>query len=291
MRRFLCLLAPFLAFLLPLRLHAQNMPAGGRSLLWEVSGNGLEAPSYVLGTIHMLCPEDFIWTQSMKAALDKSGNVAFEMDISDPSVPLKVSKSLTLKDGRSLKDFYAPERYEQMAQAARKSSIPLEMMGNMHPFALLGMLYTKAFPCAAPLSYEYEILKKIKGKDKAVSGVESIDDQINTIASLSVQDMADELYGMILYPDSLLNSTTELVGAYKKQDLEKIYELIKASPDYKDALDVMLYDRNRKWIPVIEGLAKDRPSFIAVGAAHLVGDQGILSLLAKKGYQIKPLNE
>jgi uncharacterized protein YbaP (TraB family) len=81
-----------------------------------------------------------------------------------------------------------------------------------------------------------------------------------------------------------------MIAAYKSQDVEKLYlgavEDEKSDPDFQKKL---LDDRNTAWIPKIEAFVKDKPTFIAVGAGHLGGKNGVIQLLRAKGYDVKAI--
>ena len=111
MKKYLSLLS----LLFPFCLNAQTMPDpdtnDNRSLLWVIKGKDMKKPSYLFGTIHLLCPEDIIWTAAMKKSLKASQQVCFEMDMDDPSVMMQVAMGMVDKSGISLRDYFTEEQY------------------------------------------------------------------------------------------------------------------------------------------------------------------------------------
>ncbi|MDZ7777679.1 MAG: TraB/GumN family protein [Bacteroidales bacterium] len=90
-------------------------PAKGQnskeSLLWEISGNGLDKPSYLFGTIHLLCPEDLVLDDKITTALNNSEQLVLELDLSDRNVLREVQQKMMYQDGTTAKDYLSPEEY------------------------------------------------------------------------------------------------------------------------------------------------------------------------------------
>ena len=82
---------------------------------------------------------------------------------------------------------------------------------------------------------------------------------------------------------------SELISTYKEEDIDKLYKLIKKQPEFEQMETSLLYDRNEKWLEEITQIASKKPTFFAVGAAHLASDKGVLALLKNKGYKVKPI--
>src|ERR1700761_8785192 len=89
---------------------------GQNSLLWEVSGKGLPQPSYVFGTIHMICPEDFFLTDKMKTSFQKAHTLYLEINLDDPTAPMKLMGMIQYKNGEKLSDFFDTADYRDLQQ-------------------------------------------------------------------------------------------------------------------------------------------------------------------------------
>jgi len=263
----------------------------GKSLLWRISGNGLDKPSYLLGTIHVICKDDYIWTDSMQKALDNTQKICFEMDMDDPSLQMKVATGLLINDGKTLEDYYTPEEYRRLSAHLQDSlGIPAMFVNKMKPVALSALLATRLVSCAMPESYEGNIMKLAQKQNKEIVGLETPEDQIAVFDKMNADSAASGLLDAIDHPDSMKVGFDKLLTAYKAQDLAAMYRLIIESPDMKGAdLNDFLFNRNKNWIPGIAALIKKEPVFIAVGAGHLWGDEGVISLLRKAGYTVEPV--
>ncbi len=262
---------------------------GSKSLLWKVSGNGLQKPSYLFGTLHVICPDDYVWTPAMQKALDACDKVAFEMDMDDPSLQSKMASGMMLKDGKTLKDFYTEEEYKKLTAVATENNIPIQMMQSFKPFALVSFLYLKAVACGLPDSYEGNITKLAQAGDKEIVGLESVEEQMKVVDGMNSDSIAKSILHIAEDINTFKADFNQMLAVYKKQDLPALYQLILESPDYKDDLNALLFDRNKKWTPIIAGMAKQQPTFIAVGAGHLWGEKGVIEQLKRQGYKVEPI--
>jgi len=269
-------------------------PEEGGSLTWKISGKGLQQPSYLLGTIHMICKEDYFWTPAMQHALDHADKVCMEMDLDDPSLQMKVSMGLMLPAGKSLKDFFSEEDYEKVSQYIQeKAGMPMMIMEKMKPIALLTLMATQnAGKCDETESYEMNIMKKALDADKELIGLETADDQLAALENMNTDSVTKYILKTINdngeEAEELLQ---QLTAAYKAQDLPALYQLITQSQDYSADLNGLLYNRNAKWIPAMAEIMAAQPTLFAVGAGHLWGEKGVIDLLRSEGYTVEPLTE
>lgn len=260
-----------------------------KSLLWEITGNGLIKPSYLFGTIHIICKDDYFWTDAMQKALDSSDKVCMEMDIDDPALQAKVAAGLVLPEGRTLKDYFKPADYEKVANYIEDSlHIPMVLFKGMKPIAILTLMSTRAIDCANTESYEMNIMQSAQKEQKEILGLETAEEQIAALDQMNADTVADYLLETINNKGSEdAEELQKMVAAYKRQDLPALYKIIIQSKEFSSDLDGLLYDRNKKWIPVMAGIMKQQPTLFAVGAGHLWGDKGVIALLRRQGYTVK----
>lgn len=257
-------------------------------LLWKISGKDLKVPSFVFGTIHLICPNDFIWTPAMQNALDVSKKVAFELDMDDPSLQSEVATGMILKDGKSLKSYFSDIEYEEIDKFIEAHvGVSLASLDQMKPIALISMLSTKTLDCNSPVSYEEKISEMANQDHKEIIGLETVEDQLEIFNEMDLDSSARQVVRTLTEWDTMKDQYKTMLGFYKKQDLAGLYDMVLESPDFKDNLDVLLFDRNEKWIPKMEDLAKEHAMFFAVGAGHLWGAKGVLQLLRNAGYTVE----
>lgn len=265
-------------------------PAQSHSLLWEVSGKGLEKPSYLFGTIHLICQGDFVPGDSLKAALNATDHLLLELDMTDPELMASAMKSMLMKDNKTLSDFLSPGEYTRVAKFFRDSAgFDIALMAGVKPFLLSSVVFTNILNCPTE-SVEERLTNLSKAAGSGVGGLETPGEQAAIFDSIPYDKQAKLIVNLI---DSLprakehFRKTLEL---YKEQDIEKMYtSSADNSFDLVGFEDIMLTQRNRKWIPSIEASARKQPTFVAVGAAHLGGEEGIVQLLRRRGYTVRPI--
>lgn len=262
---------------------------GDEALLWEISGNGLKSPSYLYGTVHMICKKDFLMSETLKKKFAGTDKLYLEVDMDDPSMNMKMLQ-LSMLQGKKLSDFFNKEDYEKLNVFFRDSiGMPLTMFNTMKPFVLFSIISLKTLNCPEQESYEMSFVKMAKEQNKEVLGLETIEDQMKIF-----DDMPDSVQAQMLirYADEFYEQKEEfskMIALYKQQNLTAIYDQTISSPDIAGSEDVLLFNRNKNWIPVIEDAMKEAKVFFAVGAGHLAGEKGVISLLRAKGYSVTPV--
>lgn len=269
-------------------------PEEGQSLTWKISGKDLQQPSYLLGTIHIICKDDYFWTPAMQHALDHADKICMEMDLDDPSLQMKISMGLMLPAGKSLKDFFSEEDYEKVSQYIQeKLNMPMMIMEKMKPIALLTLMASKnTGKCDETESYEMNIMKKALEANKELIGLESADDQLKVLENMNTDSVTKYVIKTIDdNGEEAAELLQQLTAAYKAQDLPTLYQLIIRSQEYSTDLDGLLYERNAKWIQAMEETMMAQPTLFAVGAGHLWGEKGVIDLLRSEGYTVDPLTD
>jgi uncharacterized protein YbaP (TraB family) len=261
------------------------------SLLWEVSGPVLERPSYLFGTFHLMCKSDIHFSPSLRTALQAAKLVYMEMDMDDPSVLLGGILLMNMKEGKELKDLYTAEEYNKVDHFFRDTlGTPLTLFKRMKPMMLESMLYPKMMPCKTMSGIEEELMKLAKAEKKEIKGLETIEFQSAVFDSIPYTEQAKDLLKTIdsmatyrLYFDTMLT-------VYKSQQLDEIEKMFNKSEfGMADNKDLLLDKRNKNWVSQLKKIMAEQSVFVAVGAGHLPGTMGLIQLLRKEGYTVKPL--
>jgi uncharacterized protein len=259
------------------------------ALLWQINGKDLKKPSYLFGTIHMICPEDFIMSDSIRSTFARSEKIYLEIDMDDPAMTLKTLQLAMMKD-KSLKDLMSKEDYTRLDKFMNDSiGMPLMIFNKMKPFTLMSILYTKVLPCPKMESYEQSFMSMAELQKKEILGLEKLEDQFAVFDQIPdsaevkmILDMIDDFGGQ-------QKEFAKMTEAYKRKDLDALSKMINASPDMAGYENLLLVNRNKNWIPVMEKAMSTQSTFFAVGAGHLPGEDGVISLLRKAGYTVSPV--
>ncbi|MBP7184470.1 MAG: TraB/GumN family protein [Saprospiraceae bacterium] len=271
-----------------------------KSLLWKISGNGIKSPSFLFGTMHIIPKKDYVWTAAAQKAFDVAKQVAFEIDMNemkDMSLMMSLLQKSFLPDSITLKSLMTEQEYKKLELYFEKIGLPLAMFERMKPVYLSTIILegqgalTQESTDDVTSSYEMDLLLKANDAHKKVLGLETIDFQLTLLDSIPYKEQAKMLLESI---DQESNhdkfSMDGLIKLYVAQDIEALHEAVKSTDSSMSNFEKpLLIDRNKKWISTIESIIAESPTFIAVGAGHLGGNEGVIQLLKQKGYQLTPL--
>ncbi|NSL87802.1 TraB/GumN family protein [Chitinophaga sp. Mgbs1] len=260
------------------------------SLLWKVSGKGLSSPSYLFGTIHMICKDDLHLTPAVTTALQATNTLCLEIDITDPETPRKMKELLLMPEDYSFKSLFDSTSFTELEDYfTNVLHINIEKVDRAKPMLVTSILLRKALPCDQPVSPETELADIAQSQQKKIAALETREQQVQLFDSIPDKTEAAMILSMVRDLKNNGREFHDLVQAYRSQDLDKIYQLTTTAPDLKDYQHLLLFNRNQAWIPKITSMSAQGPVFYAVGAAHLAGAQGLIALLKKQGFVVEPL--
>ena len=258
-------------------------------LLWEVSRPGAET-SYLFGTIHSEDPEVLQLPQPVRQAFDRSDTVVLEM-LLDAEAMMYSGSAMLMMDGRALSDIIGESMFQRTAQAIASRGIQALVLERMKPWAAAVVL---SMPAAETgLVLDMMLYQDALQQDKNVRGLETIQEQLNIFEALPEKDQ------ITLLEDALDNFTgldamhDELLTAYKRRDLAGLMALNEASMESGDQQlaeafqQRLVIDRNHRMAERMQPYLLQGKSFIAVGALHLPGEEGLLNLLEQQGFLLE----
>lgn len=268
-------------------LEGQDLPD---ALLWKISSSKLHKPSYLYGTLHALCREDMLLSEELLAALDNSKRLALEIDVTDKDMNVKMQKGMLMKENKLLSQLLPPRDYEVLTSYFADSlGVNLVSFQHMKPIFLSTLIYAKLLGCP-PQSYETQLSHMAGIQRMEITGLESIEEQLLVFEQIGYREQAEMLLQTIVEYPALEDAYWNMIVSYKNQDLGSLYHVIgDIQLGIKKYEDVMLNQRNLRWIPRMEEMAASSPTFFAVGAAHLPGDKGLIALLKRRGYTVEPI--
>ena len=262
------------------------------TLLWKISGKGLSKPSYLFGTMHILCAEDAKLSDSLQSVIKGIDEVYFEIDISDMKGMINSMKYMRMNDNKKLSDLLGAADYTKVKNYFEKHSpmFPFSMLERFKPMLISSMIEENDLECKTTNGMELVIMQELRLQNKKINGLETAEFQAGLFDSIPYENQARELVNYLDSADQYKKMTDTLSLAYKQQDLQKIDELTsKSDPTMGNYLDLLLYGRNPKWVKAMKDLLPGKSILFAVGAAHLPGNDGVISLLRKNGYTVSPV--
>ena len=263
------------------------------ALLYEITGTGLKKPSYLFGTIHLICEKDMFSSERMMGYLERTEQLMLEMDMGDPATMQKVVAASMMADGKTVKDHVTPEEYARIDKLFKEyMGVPFGAMDRLKPLMSSTYIYTspKIIGCQPPAMYENYLRQAASQRKLPVIGLETVEEQMAVIDANSMESQLNDLKKTANDPQVRIAEFRKMLEIYLSQDSDELYRYTETQ--FKGsglAAEKMLDGRNQRWIPKIEKAMAAKPIFIAVGAGHLGGKQGVVSLLRTKGYKLRPI--
>jgi uncharacterized protein len=274
----------------------QYQQKDNNTLLWQISGNGLQQPSYLFGTIHMLCKDDAVLSDSLKNIIRSCKDVYLEVDMDNLFEMMSLMSHLKMRNDTTLADLMSKDDYTKVKTFFEQKGglLPFSMLETYKPLLAVSTLEESAVPCESAVAMEQLIMEEARKNKKDIKGLETMAYQAGIFDSIPYKMQAEQL---IQYVDSSAADNKaeskefkELSDAYKSQDLGKLEELSnKTDIAVTNFSDLLLYNRNRNWVEKLKTLLPAKSILIAVGAGHLPGEKGVINLLRKAGYILKPV--
>lgn len=261
------------------------------TLLWRITGNGLSRPSYLFGTMHIMCANNAVVSPQLRSVIDSVDAVFFEVDLDNMAEMLTSIKAMAMKDGKSIRDYLSAAEYDRVAVYFKnKGPLPFKMLETYKPLLLSAMIAEQAMPCDATNGMEMMILSEVAKKKKEVKGLETMAYQAGLFDSIPYDVQAKELLKAIDSAGRDKKDINALLTAYTSQNLSDILQLtLKEDGSLRGNLDLLLFNRNRNWVKQMPAIMHQSGHLFAVGAAHLPGENGIIQLLRNAGYTLTPL--
>jgi len=268
------------------------------ALLWKIEGNDLSTPSYLYGTIHMIDAKDYFLPEGTLAAIDASEKMVFEIDMNemnDMSKIMGIMSQAFMADNLSLEDLISEEDYKLVDEHFQEVGLPLAMLKRLKPMFLTVFASSDMDPNGLQMgslkSYEMEFAEMANDANMETGGLETIEFQMGVFDEIPYEAQAEMLVEAIKNADAGTDEFDVMTELYLTQNINGMVTMIgdedKELAKYED---ILLHKRNRAWIPQMATMMKEGPVFFAVGAGHLGGPIGVITLLKNEGYKLTPIS-
>ncbi|CAN5529401.1 hypothetical protein BH10BAC2_BH10BAC2_08740 [soil metagenome] len=268
-------------------LYAQKLPA---TLLWKISGNGLQKPSYLYGTMHLTDERLFNLGDSLYAAIERSEGFAIEINPDDFTLMMIDEAKKTLMEGQRIKNMLSEREFKKYGAAlAKKLDKKEEDIITGDIFREKNKWVQESYRTGKMKTfldaYLFDVARRL---GKWTGGVENMSDQQGLLDNIVDESDIQELAGEDGSDDKQVTLTiNQMIKYYLSSDLNAIDSL----SGFGDSLyhDALLTKRNIKMAMRMDSLGHERSMVFAVGAAHLPGDDGLIALLKEKGFTVTPV--
>lgn len=265
--------------------------------LWEVPGRSNTI--YILGSVHLLREQDHPLAARIGEVYDEAEAIYMEIDMDDLD-PLAAQSAINrlgvLKDDTTLASLLGAEAYGAALAAAKDIEIPLHLLAKSEPWLAAitveqMMLSRLGFNPA--YGVEMTMMAKAAADGKPIYGFEELEEQLEFLDDLSLDAQRDMLLQTLSESAKLESLMDGLISAWKTGDVAFFEEtILEDMQDFPELYRVIVSERNERWVETIEELLTNEDDYlIVVGALHLVGEDGVPTLLENRGYTVTQLNE
>ena len=266
-----------------------------KSLFWSISGNGLKKTSYIYGTFHSKDQRVFNFKKGVKKAFNKADVYAMELNL-DSIDRAGMMSAMIMDSNKTLKTLLAKEDYDLVNQFFIDSiGMSLFMFNKMQPLITTQMITAKGLKAEQENALDAHWFKEAKKQGKQLVGLETMEEQILAIKSISVEQQAKDLLKAVVdFGKEEEISIDRLLDIYTQGNLDSLMIVMDdfsgGSPENQEVFnEAFLYSRNKHMADRVEVYLKKGSVFMAVGAAHLPQEKGVIELLRTKGYVVKAL--
>ncbi len=267
-------------------------PSGRPGIFWKIEIAGKD-PSYLLGTMHSSDPRILETASRVASSLLSCRNFVME-SVMDTAALMQIGSSLLITDGSDLQALLGETWYQRLVPAAAERGIPEPFLRRMKPWVAMSILSAPAFQSGQFL--DLVLYQKALAAGIRVQGLETTAEQLQIFEGLSLEDQVELLKMTIEQVPRMPLMLEELTRAYLEDDLEKIGQVAARFTQSGDQglvtrfMNRLNTQRNQRMYQRLSGILEQGGAFIAVGALHLAGPQGLVARLRQAGFSLTPLH-
>ena len=260
-------------------------------ILWEISGNRLKSPSYLLGTLKFTGEKEFYLPKEVTDRIKGCELFAIEDQV-DHHAQHELNKALHFPKGQSLATQLNAGDYKMVQEFFQKEfgidkALFESKYANVKPLAL-SILMTRLSLGEKVKFYDIELLKFANKSNLETYSLESVDREATALNAFPIDDQVKALLHSVANFENQKAEYKKLMADYPAGNLDEIFEFtLHPTENNPLFLEEFYYKRNNEWMPKIEKMMADKSSFISIGISHLESDRGLLALLKAKGYELK----
>lgn len=273
----------------------EKQAAKDKHPLWRVTSK--QNSIYLLGSIHLLKEESYPLPAVIDKAFEECEVVGFEVDLAEMVSAAKqrlIMEKALLPAGQTLEGLLTKETYARLKTKAAEMRLSIAVLGRFRPWYVavaISMEKLRRLGFSQENGVDMHYYNRALKAGKMTTGLETVEDQVAMFGKLT-KDNQDEFLRQVLDDmDVIEKELSKIIKAWSAGDTKGINDtLLKSFKDHPKIREIVLTDRNRKWLVKIEQFLKgEKKHFIVVGTAHVVGKDSLVELLTKKGYTVEQL--
>ncbi len=257
------------------------------SLLWEVR-RPRQPASFLFGTIHLAGDAVGQPNAAIKQALRASMQFGMEV-VLDSAALAEVAQRMRFNDGQRLSRVVGADLFERAAKLLTAAGVSRELAEQLKPWAAYTTLSLPTGLAGTPL--DLVLLEMAQARRTRIFGLETLAEQTAAFEQVALVDQIALLAEVVCHHARLQRTTAALIAAYARGNLAALYRLAQEteSPAQEKLMDGLLRARNQRMVRRLKAPLTEGRAFVALGALHLPGPQGVLALLVAAGWQVRPL--
>jgi len=258
------------------------------SLLYAIQAPESSRTHYILGTMHVSSEEAYTPVSAAKHYMEMCKIYIGEMDLNDPDLD-HIGTYFMNPDSLDLEDMIGSKKYKKYRKVIKKSfQVELDNIAHYRPMVIANMISESILTKKYDLALDHFLWEYAQAMEMDMRGLESAQDQFEIMEAIPMDVQLKSLKSCVKNVSVFRKKVTKTTELYGKGKLTKLYKVSKKSMGVLRKL--MIYDRNKKMTKRLVKMLDEGATFTAVGAAHLAGSKGMLRLLKKAGYKVRPLD-
>lgn len=261
------------------------------NIFFKIEHPDQQPTSYLFGTMHMVCGVDIETPESVMNAFERSQQLVVEVNLTEPQQQLALQQNVLQQPPGYLKQNLDDSQYLRLKTVIEDElNLPFQQISAIRPLFLSALFLQNYLECAtAPLRLDEVFTVHANQNQKAIVGLESVTEQIALFDAIPLDLQVASLFELATESTQSKRELKQLEQAYLSGNGRKVFELIQDQDDFGAYQYGLLDRRNQQWLEKLPKLLAEQSTFIAVGAGHLDGENGLVSLLKNAGYTVTPI--
>jgi len=278
-------------FVVTFALYFAVLTPAQANIFFKVSHPDHKPTSYLFGTMHMVCGVEIATPKLVLNAFESSQQLVVEVNLAEPEQQLALQQNVLQQPADYLNQILNDSEYLRLKSLVEDElNLPLQQISALRPVFLSALFLHNYMECAtAPLRLDEFFTVQANQAQKTIFGLESVAEQISLFDAIPLDLQVTSLLELATEPAQSKQSIQQLEQAYLTGNGDEVYQLIQDQNDFGDYQYGLLDHRNKQWLEKLPKLLATQSSFIAVGAGHLGGSNGLVALLKSAGYTVTPI--
>lgn len=269
-----------------------------KPMLWKVSDK--DNSLYLLGSFHMLKPDDYPLAKSTDLAFEDAEQLYFELspeEMNTPALGQRMAQAAMLTNGKTLQQSVSEATWKKFEALAAREKLPIANFQAFEPWfvtLILSVTEMQKIGLDQQLGLDKHFMDRAEKAGKPARGLETGDSQISIFDNMSPKLQEQFLLDALDESADMKKKIDELHDTWRRADDKTLYNKMASDmrTKYPDLYQSINVERNKAWLPKLEALLKDNDKddvMVVVGSLHLVGDDGVVKMLQQRGYKVERL--